>query len=166
MQDILIQHLGESTLLCPDKVWRSLRKECFYSFCMFWSSPSATVGTVGLVPRKIHSMMWDVYLKASWFSSDTGVFVLQKYDGHLPIEVKAVPEGSVIPRGNVLFTVESTDPECYWLTNWVEVRSLLLFRPRMDRWIFPLRCDGAKEWSHCCGCIVGNVGSKLFEFAH
>lgn len=27
----------------------------------------------------------------------------------------------MIPRGNVLFTVESTDPECYWLTNWVEV---------------------------------------------
>lgn len=45
----------------------------------------------------------------------------QKYDGHLPIEVKAVPEGSVIPRGNVLFTVENTDPECYWLTNWIEV---------------------------------------------
>lgn len=47
--------------------------------------------------------------------------MFQKYDGHLPIEIKAVPEGSVIPRGNVLFTVESTDPECYWLTNWVEV---------------------------------------------
>lgn len=50
------------------------------------------------------------------------VMSLQKYNGHLPIEIKAVPEGSVIPRGNVLFTVESTDPECYWLTNWVEVR--------------------------------------------
>lgn len=53
----------------------------------------------------------------------------QKYDGHLPIEVKAVPEGSVIPRGNVLFTVENTDPECYWLTNWIEVGGgWLLFR--------------------------------------
>lgn len=51
----------------------------------------------------------------------TCLCVLQKYNGHLPIEIKAVPEGSVIPRGNVLFTVESTDPECYWLTNWVEV---------------------------------------------
>lgn len=49
------------------------------------------------------------------------VMLMQKYNGHLPIEIKAVPEGSVIPRGNVLFTVESTDPECYWLTNWVEV---------------------------------------------
>lgn len=61
-----------------------------------------------------------------------GIFVhvcvfLQKYNGHLPIEIKAVPEGSVIPRGNVLFTVESTDPECYWLTNWVEVSLFSFF---------------------------------------
>lgn len=55
---------------------------------------------------------------------------LQKYNGHLPIEIKAVPEGSVIPRGHVLFTVESTDPECYWLTNWVEV-GLFSWRPSL-----------------------------------
>ncbi|XP_073694567.1 nicotinamide phosphoribosyltransferase-like [Garra rufa] len=57
----------------------------------------------------------DVFNEKGWN------YILEKYNGHLPIEIKAVPEGSVIPRGNVLFTVESTDPECYWLTNWVEV---------------------------------------------
>ncbi|XP_043944470.1 nicotinamide phosphoribosyltransferase [Protopterus annectens] len=56
----------------------------------------------------------DVFNEKGWN------YILEKYDGHLPIEIKAVSEGSVIPRGNVLFTVESTDPECYWLTNWVE----------------------------------------------
>uniref|UniRef100_A0A672R7M6 Nicotinamide phosphoribosyltransferase n=1 Tax=Sinocyclocheilus grahami TaxID=75366 RepID=A0A672R7M6_SINGR len=56
----------------------------------------------------------DVFNEKGWN------YILEKYNGHLPIEIKAVPEGSVIPRGNVLFTVESTDPECYWLTNWVE----------------------------------------------
>uniref|UniRef100_A0A2K5J8V0 Nicotinamide phosphoribosyltransferase n=1 Tax=Colobus angolensis palliatus TaxID=336983 RepID=A0A2K5J8V0_COLAP len=56
----------------------------------------------------------DVFNEKGWN------YILEKYDGHLPIEVKAVPEGSVIPRGNVLFTVENTDPECYWLTNWIE----------------------------------------------
>lgn len=45
----------------------------------------------------------------------------QKYDGHLPIRIKAIPEGKIIPRGNVLFTVENTDPDFYWLTNYVEV---------------------------------------------
>ncbi|XP_052439793.1 nicotinamide phosphoribosyltransferase [Carassius gibelio] len=56
----------------------------------------------------------DVFNEKGWN------YILEKYNGHLPIEIKAVPEGSVIPRGNVLFTVENTDPECYWLTNWVE----------------------------------------------
>lgn len=45
----------------------------------------------------------------------------QKHDGRLPIRIKAVPEGKIIPRGNVLFTVENTDPSFYWLTNYVEV---------------------------------------------
>nr|XP_021528948.1 nicotinamide phosphoribosyltransferase-like [Aotus nancymaae] len=65
----------------------------------------------------------DVFNEKGWN------YILEKYDGHLPIEVKAVPEGSVIPRGNVLFTVENTTqiPECYWLTNWNEVNCFVVF---------------------------------------
>lgn len=37
------------------------------------------------------------------------------------MRIKAVPEGNVIPYKNVLFTVENTDPQCYWLTNYFEV---------------------------------------------
>lgn len=51
--------------------------------------------------------------------------VCQKHDGRLPIRIKAVPEGRVIPRGNVLFTVENTDPSFYWLTNYIEVNGFL-----------------------------------------
>jgi len=32
-----------------------------------------------------------------------------------------VPEGTLVPTRNVLFTVENTDPKCYWLTNYLEV---------------------------------------------
>ncbi|KAF7246745.1 Nicotinamide phosphoribosyltransferase [Varanus komodoensis] len=56
----------------------------------------------------------DVFNETGWN------YILEKYEGCLPIEIKAVPEGCVIPRGNVLFTVENTDPDCYWLTNWIE----------------------------------------------
>lgn len=89
---------------------------------------------------------------------------LQKYNGHLPIEIKAVPEGSVIPRGNVLFTVESTDPECYWLTNWVEVSwSCLSAGPRMLKVYYsvsrplslgrPWHLTGQHlVWLHCGKC--------------
>lgn len=44
----------------------------------------------------------------------------RKHKGGLPLRIKAVSEGTPIPTGNVLMTVENTDPECYWLTNAVE----------------------------------------------
>src|ERR1700677_317826 len=46
--------------------------------------------------------------------------IRQKHTGHLPVSIKAVPEGTVVPRGNVLMTIENTDPECYWLPNYLE----------------------------------------------
>lgn len=46
--------------------------------------------------------------------------ILKVHDGRLPLEIKAVPEGTVVPTGNVLMTVENTDPELPWLTNFVE----------------------------------------------
>lgn len=58
------------------------------------------------------------------FNYDGWQHILDEHAGHLPIRIKAVPEGSVIPTGNVLMTVENTDPECFWLTNALE--SLLL----------------------------------------
>ena len=46
--------------------------------------------------------------------------ILEKHGGCLPIKIKAVPEGTVVPAKNVLFTMENTDPACYWLTNYLE----------------------------------------------
>jgi nicotinamide phosphoribosyltransferase len=46
--------------------------------------------------------------------------LLNKHGGLLPVQIKAVPEGSVVPTHNVLMTVESTDPEFFWLVSWLE----------------------------------------------
>jgi nicotinamide phosphoribosyltransferase len=51
-------------------------------------------------------------------------YIVKKHGGKLPISIKAVPEGTVVGTKNVLFTIESLDPECAWLTNFLE--SLLL----------------------------------------
>lgn len=40
--------------------------------------------------------------------------------GYLPLRFCAVPEGTAVPIGVPSFTVENTDPEFYWLTNFVE----------------------------------------------
>jgi len=46
--------------------------------------------------------------------------ILEKHGGRLPVVIKAVPEGTVLPTRNVLMTIENTDPKCWWLTNYLE----------------------------------------------
>jgi len=47
-------------------------------------------------------------------------YILNAHDGYLPVRIRAVPEGTVVPAHNVLMTVENTDSECWWLTNYLE----------------------------------------------
>jgi nicotinamide phosphoribosyltransferase len=51
-------------------------------------------------------------------------YILDKHMGYLPVVIRAVPEGSVVPVRNVLATIENTDPECFWLTTWLETALL------------------------------------------
>ena len=58
------------------------------------------------------------------FNKDGWEYILAKYDGYLPVEVKAVPEGLVLPVHNVLCTIVNTDPKCFWLTTFIETSLL------------------------------------------
>lgn len=40
--------------------------------------------------------------------------------GYLPIEIKAVPEGTLVPVGVPCLTIHNTLPEFFWLTNYLE----------------------------------------------
>jgi nicotinamide phosphoribosyltransferase len=51
-------------------------------------------------------------------------YILDKHNGFLPVVIRAVPEGSVVPTRNVLATIENTDPACFWLTTWLETALL------------------------------------------
>jgi nicotinamide phosphoribosyltransferase len=46
--------------------------------------------------------------------------IVDKHGGRLPVVIRAVPEGTVVPVLTPLMTIENTDPECYWLTNYLE----------------------------------------------
>lgn len=54
------------------------------------------------------------------FNMDGWLHILHDHKGWLPLRIKAVPEGTVVPVSNVLMTVENTCPKCYWLTNAME----------------------------------------------
>lgn len=56
-------------------------------------------------------------------------YILEKHEGRLPVVIKAVPEGTVVPRSNVMMTIENTDPNCYWLTNYLETLLVQVWYP-------------------------------------
>ncbi len=50
--------------------------------------------------------------------------------GYLPIHVKALPEGVLVPPGIPVLTIYNTKPEFFWLTNFLETLiSTLLWKP-------------------------------------
>ena len=51
-------------------------------------------------------------------------YILNNHSGFLPVVIRAVPEGTVVPVSNVLATIENTDPECFWLSTWLETSLL------------------------------------------
>lgn len=46
--------------------------------------------------------------------------IIERHGGALPVLIRAVPEGMIVPTGNVLMAVESTDPEVPWIVNYLE----------------------------------------------
>lgn len=66
----------------------------------------------------------DAHMGPGIFNRAGWQLIIDKHGGRLPVKINAVPEGTVVPVGNVLMTVENTDPELPWLTNALE--SLLL----------------------------------------
>ncbi len=62
----------------------------------------------------------DAHMGPGIFNEKGWMRMLEKYHGYLPIIIKAVPEGLPIPTSNVLFTIENTDDEFPWITNYLE----------------------------------------------
>lgn len=55
--------------------------------------------------------------------------LIEKHRGRLPLRIRAVPEGTILPLHNVLMTVENTDPEFFWLTSYFETQLMRLWYP-------------------------------------
>ncbi|MBT1695679.1 DUF5598 domain-containing protein [Fulvivirgaceae bacterium PWU4] len=63
------------------------------------------------------------------FKRENFDYILKKHAGRLPVKIKAVAEGSVVPIHNALMTIENTDPRCYWLTNFLETLLMQVWYP-------------------------------------
>lgn len=66
----------------------------------------------------------DTHIGEDIFNLDDWLYIADDLEGQLPVEIKAVSEGTPVEVSNVLMTVENTDERCYWLPNYLE--SILL----------------------------------------
>lgn len=56
-------------------------------------------------------------------------YIDHKYSGMLPIEIKALPEGTICKPNQPLLTIENTDPNCAWLVGHLETLLLKIWYP-------------------------------------
>jgi nicotinamide phosphoribosyltransferase len=63
------------------------------------------------------------------FNEQSWRYIVDEHRGRIPVTIRAVPEGSIIPTHNVLATVESTDPHCFWIASYLETLLLRVWYP-------------------------------------
>ena len=94
-------------------------------------------------------------------------YLVDTYGGRFPVRIRAVPEGSVVPTGHVLFDIELTtpDPRVFWIVSWLETLLVRVWYPTT-----------VASRSHYCKRVIleslietgedplGEIGFKLHDF--
>lgn len=105
----------------PETVFFGLR----YLLAEYFAGPVITPERIDAAEALFQSHFGDpaVFNRAGW------EHICRAHGGRLPVRIRGVPEGSVIPTHNVLLTIENTDPACYWLTNYLETLLVQVWYP-------------------------------------
>ncbi|URX61266.1 nicotinate phosphoribosyltransferase [Luteibacter anthropi] len=87
-----------------------------------WLSRPVTHGDVDEA-RDFFAIHGEPFNEAGWRR------IVDLHGGRLPMRIRAVPEGAVVPTHQALVTIESTDPEAFWLPSYLETLLLRLWYP-------------------------------------
>jgi nicotinamide phosphoribosyltransferase len=55
--------------------------------------------------------------------------IVDVHGGRLPLRIRAVAEGTVVPTHQALMTIESTCPDCFWVPSYVETLLMRVWYP-------------------------------------
>lgn len=86
--------------------------------------------------------------------------------GYLPIEVRAIPEGSYVPIRTPMMTIHNTHKDFYWLTNYLETLvSNLLWMPCTSATIAKAYREVLDFWAEFTGSDPGFVPYQGHDFS-
>lgn len=99
------------------------------------------------------------------FNREGWEYILNKHNGRLPVCIKAVPEGTVMPYRNAMMVVYNTDPACYWLTNFLETLLVQVWYPCTVATQSREMKKALKEyWEKSSDAPVESLDFKLHDF--
>lgn len=81
--------------------------------------------------------------------------------GYLPLSIKALPEGTVIPLRVPAMTITNTDPRFFWLTNYVETLASCELWPVYTG--ATIAREYRKRMDHWAMETVGNTQAVMFQ---
>lgn len=93
-------------------------------------------------------------------------YIIDKHDGKLPVVIKAIPEGMVVDVGVPLLTIENTDPECFWLTSFLETMLLraVWYPTTVATLSWHIRQKIMKSLQESCDNPEAEIDFKLHDF--
>lgn len=102
----------------------------------------------------------DIFNKSGW------EYILDKHEGRLPIEIRAVSEGTPVDVGNVLMTVVNTDKKSYWLVNYLESLLLQVWYPSTVATLSAEVRKLANFYLEVTGSAKDNLDFMLHDFGY
>lgn len=96
------------------------------------------------------------------FNREMWEHIVNVHNGRLPVRIRAVPEGTVLPTKNVLVTIENTDPKCYALTSYLE--TALLRAVWYPTTVATLSYNAKKIIKHYLEKTADDTSGLLFKF--
>ena len=86
--------------------------------------------------------------------------------GYLPLEFKALPEGTRVPLRVPMFTVENTHPDFFWLVNYFEtILSATLWMPSTSATNAMHIRELLDEWGEKTGAVPEGIGFQGHDFS-
>ncbi|MEP4638763.1 MAG: nicotinamide phosphoribosyltransferase domain-containing protein, partial [Yoonia sp.] len=109
-----------SSYVEPRRAWGQIDKVMFFGLQIELAKLAGRVITQAMLDEAVP------FLKAHGFDIfiDGWQYIIDTYDGRLPILIEALPEGTLAPVSIPQIRIENTDPNCYWLVSYLETRLL------------------------------------------
>lgn len=92
-------------------------------------------------------------------------YILNKYNGYLPVYIEAIPEGTPVELHNALVQIRNTDPNVPWLTSYLETSMLraVWYPTSVATYSYYIKED-MMEYAEKCGTGFDDVLFKLHDF--